>query len=84
MMFRKLAATGAVVAVFAAAPALAWQCPADMAAIDRALEQSPAVSEETLAEARELRNRGEELHEEGRHADSVAVLAEAKELLGLE
>lgn len=61
----------------------AGQCPADMAAIDAAL-QSAQLSEEDKAKVMELRAKGEELHESGNHGESVATLAEAKAILGIE
>lgn len=66
-----------------ATPAFAFQCPADMAAIDEAL-QTAALSEEQKQRVQELRAEGERLHEEGRHQESVDTLAQAKDLLGLE
>ena len=69
-------------ALFLAAPAIAGQCPADMAKIDAALE-SASRSEADMAKVKELRALGEEQHEAGDHAASVATLAEAKEMLGV-
>ena len=66
-----------------ATPAFAFQCPADMAAIDEAL-QTAALSEEQKQRVQELRAEGERLHEEGRHQESVDTLAQAKDLLGIE
>lgn len=63
-------------------PALAFQCPADMAAIDSALETA-SLSEEDLAKVKELRATGEAEHAAGNHQASVDALAEAKKLLGL-
>ncbi len=65
------------------ATAYAGQCPADMAAIDAAL-QTAELSEADKAKVMELRAKGEELHEAGNHGDSVATLAEAKAILGIE
>lgn len=67
-----------------AAPALAFQCPSDIAAIDAALAAGPDLSEEQLAEVQELRDKGEERHQAGEHAESVETLAEAKAILGIE
>jgi hypothetical protein len=67
----------------AAAPAFAFQCPADMAAIDAALATA-SLSAEDLARVQDLRARGEALHSSGDHQASVDALAEAKKLLGLE
>ncbi len=69
-------------ALLLAAPAVAGQCPMDMQKIDAALE-SASLSEAEMAKVRELRALGEEQHEAGNHAASVATLAEAKEILGV-
>mgnify|MGYP000359715876 CR=1 FL=1 len=66
-----------------AAPAFAFQCPADMAAIDAALADG-SLSEADMAKVQELRAQGEELHASGDHQASVDALAEAKMLLGIE
>ena len=75
-----------VAAAFSAAlfvaPAWAFQCPADMAAIDAAIA-SASLSAEDLAKVQELRARGEEEHAAGNHDASVATLAEAKTMLGI-
>lgn len=65
-----------------ALPAQAFQCPADMAAIDAALA-SANLSAEDLAKVQELRARGEELHAAGDHQASVDALAEARAILGI-
>jgi hypothetical protein len=67
---------------FLASPALAFQCPADMAAIDAAL-QTASLSAEDLARVKELRAMGEAEHAAGNHQASVDALAEAKKLLGI-
>ncbi|WP_435259728.1 hypothetical protein ACSBLW_08225 [Thioclava sp. FR2] len=65
-----------------AAPAFAFHCPADMAAIDAALPNA-SLSEADLAKVKELRAKGEELHAAGDHQGSVDALAEAMKLLGI-
>lgn len=72
----------AVFLALLAAPALAFQCPADMAAIDAALETA-TLSDADLAKVKELRALGESEHAAGNHQASVDALAEAKEILGL-
>ena len=67
---------------FLAAPAFAFQCPADMKAIDAALETA-TLNEADLARVKELRATGEAEHAAGNHQASVDALAEAKKLLGL-
>lgn len=68
------------------AVAAAGSCPLLMNDIDAALND-PAVqerlSDEQLAEARQLRQQGEEAHKAGDHAASVEALARAKEVLGI-
>jgi hypothetical protein len=64
-------------------PAVASQCPSDMSKIDAAV-QTAQLSDEDKAKVMELRARGEELHEAGKHAESVETLAEAKKMLGIE
>ncbi|WP_101067648.1 hypothetical protein [Roseovarius salinarum] len=66
-----------------AAPAMAGQCPMDMAKIDAAMETAE-LSEARMAEVKALRAEGEALHEAGDHAASVETLAKAKEMLGVE
>jgi len=36
-----------------------------------------------MTKVKELRAKGEQLHKEGKHADSMAALGEAKKLIGL-
>ncbi|HWA50097.1 MAG TPA: hypothetical protein VG742_17630 [Dongiaceae bacterium] len=65
-------------------PALANSCPTHVQAIDAALAANPnSASPEDLAKAKELRDEGEKLHQEGKHAESMATLAEAEKLLGI-
>lgn len=68
----------------AAAPALAFQCPADMAEIDAAIAANPQISAADLEQAKVLRAEGEALHAAGNHQASVDTLAQAKALLGLQ
>lgn len=65
------------------APAVASQCPQDMAAIDKAM-QSAKLSDAKKAEVMELRQKGEEQHKAGEHAASVKTLGEAKQILGIQ
>lgn len=68
----------------AAAPAFAFQCPADMARIDEALAANPQLSEDQLAQVQSLRAEGEALHDAGDHQGSVDKLQEALAILGAE
>lgn len=65
-----------------AGPALAFQCPADIAKIDAALETAN-LTDEQKAQVMELRDEGEQLHSSGQHQASVDTLAQAKEILGI-
>lgn len=81
MIYRiPLAALAATILL--ALPAQAFQCPADMAAIDEALA-SASLSAEDLARVTELRAEAEQSHAAGQHQASVDALAEAKALLGI-
>ncbi len=73
----------AVALALAATPALAYHCPADMAAIDEAL-QTASLSAEDLARVQELRAKGEEEHVAGDHDAAVESLGEAMGILGIE
>ena len=77
----KILATSALI-IALATPGLAFQCPADMAAIDAAIENA-TLGEEDMARVKELRATGEAEHKAGNHQASVDALAEAKALLGL-
>ncbi|WP_424980508.1 hypothetical protein [Leisingera sp. S232] len=79
----KLSTLAAVLCLLAS-PALAGQCPADMAKIDAAIVAGTSLSDADLATVQELRAEGQSLHDGGDHASSVAILAEAKRLLGIE
>lgn len=69
--------------VLIAAPAFAFQCPADMAKIDEVLAAGTTLSEEQLAEVNALRAEGETLHASGDHQASVDALHKAMEILGI-
>lgn len=75
--------TTATALVLLAAPLWAGQCPMDMSKIDEAL-QTASLSEADMATVKALRAEGEAQHQAGDHAASVATLAEAKGLLGIE
>lgn len=66
-----------------AAPAFAGECPANMAAIDEAL-QTASLDAAQMDEVTALRASGEEKHNAGDHAGSMEDLAKAKEILGVE
>lgn len=68
-------------AAVVSAPLLAMHCPADMARIDAQLENDPPSDPAVLEQVRDLRQQGEELHQAGKHTESVEVLGRALELL---
>lgn len=63
--------------------ALAFHCPADMKKIDAALANGSDIDATQMKAVKELRTTGEELHNSGKHYASVAVLAEAMQILGM-
>lgn len=72
----------AVTLVSFASIALAFSCPGEMKAIDAALPKAKLDAKQS-AEVRKLRAEGEQLHKQGKHAESMAALGRAKGLLGL-
>jgi hypothetical protein len=66
--------------LIAATPALARHCPADMAAIDKALPTTQ-ISAADKQKVMELRKQGEDLHKAGNHPESERLLDQAKKLL---
>jgi len=67
-------------------PAWAHTCPALMSDIDQALgdeEKVSQLSEDDLARVKELREQGEQYHNDGEHDQSEEALNEAKEILGV-
>lgn len=80
-MLRKSLAI-ALVAFAISGPAVASQCPKDMAAIDEALKTAN-LSDADKAKVMELRAKGEEQHKAKDHAGSVETLGQAKKMLGL-
>lgn len=76
----------ALVLMAFSASAWAHMCPALMSDIDQALEDEEKVaqlSEDELAQVRELREQGEQYHNDGDHDQSEDVLNQAKEILGV-
>lgn len=80
----KVFVLAAALATFAATPAFAYHCPADMAQIDAALAQNPSLPADQMAEVRSLRAEGEQLHKAGNHDQSIEVLTQAKQILGIQ
>jgi hypothetical protein len=71
-----------VASMFAASLAFAHGCPGEMKKIDTALP-SAKLSQADASKVKDLRAKGEELHKSGKHSESMAVLADAKKLLGI-
>ena len=68
--------------VLASSAALAFHCPKDMKQIDAALPKAK-LSSAQMAEVKQLRADGEQLHKAGKHQESVDTLAKAKKMLGI-
>lgn len=71
-----------VALAFASSLAIAGSCPKEMKAIDAALPGAK-LSAAQAAEVKKLRADGEQLHKDGKHADSLAALGKAKGILGI-
>lgn len=67
---------------FSVGTAFAHGCPGEMKAIDAKLP-SVKLDPAQMSKVKELRAKGEQLHKEGKHTESMAALAEAKKLVGL-
>ena len=65
-----------LITVFLAGTALAGQCPSLVSQIDQQL-QSAQLDGEAEASIKALRDQGESLHSQGKHAESVKVLKKA-------
>lgn len=74
----------ASIGLLAAGNAFAFHCPMDMQKIDQALKAKPMLGAEQLTEVKRLRAEGESLHNQGRHPESVEVLARAMKILSIE
>lgn len=62
--------------------AYASSCPKHMKAIDAALPKAKLTAAQ-LADVKKYRAEGEKLHKEGNHTDSMATLAKAERILGI-
>ena len=71
-----------VALAFASSLAIAGSCPKEMKAIDAALPGAK-LSAAQAAEVKKLHADGEQLHKDGKHADSLAALGKAKGILGI-
>jgi hypothetical protein len=72
-----------VALLLATSVAVAVHCPAGMRKIDEALAQNPQLTAEQVAGVRKYRAEGEELHNAGRHQESVDTLAKALKILAM-
>ena len=79
MKLRMLAVAAAL--VLFSAPALAFHCPSDIAKIDKVLAAGPNMRADKIAEVKALRDKGESLHNAGKHGKAVATLAQALDIL---
>jgi hypothetical protein len=70
----------AVSLALASSVAVAHNCPNEMKAIDAALPKAK-LSDAQAAQVKKLRAEGETLHKEGKHAESMKALGEAKGIL---
>ncbi len=71
-----------VVLALSAGAAFAHGSPGEMKAIEAKLP-SVKLAEPQMSKVKELRAKGEQLHKDGKHGESMAALGEAKKLLGL-
>jgi hypothetical protein len=78
----KALAVATILAIGLASPSFAAHCPKDMSKIEAALKTA-TVDDATKKKITDLYNKGKAEHEAGKHADSVATLAEAMKLLGI-
>jgi len=79
MMITRSLIAAAILVVFSA-PALAFHCPADVKAIDKALPKSSLTAAQKT-EVMKLRDEGEAQHNAGKHQDAVNTLAKAMRII---
>jgi hypothetical protein len=72
----------ALALLLSASVSFAHNCPNEMKAIDAALPEAKLDPKQT-AEVKKLRAEGEQLHNSGKHDESMAALGKAKDILGL-
>jgi len=72
------------IGLLVAGNAFAFHCPQDMKKIDQALAAKPALSAAQLVEVKQLRAEGGNLHQQGRHQESVDTLAKAMKILNIQ
>ncbi len=67
----------------ASGAAFAGNCPVEMKAIDAKLATKPTIAAADMTKVQTLRADGERFHKEGKHAESMKALGDAKKILGL-
>jgi hypothetical protein len=72
----------ALVLALSMGSAFAHGCPGEMKAIDAKLPAAKLDAAQ-MTKVKDLRAKGEQLHKDGKHAESMAALAEAKKMVGL-
>jgi Ni/Co efflux regulator RcnB len=73
----------AALATFAASPVLAHNCPNEVSKIDQALKRA-SLSAADQQKVSELRDKGENEHKTGKHAEATKTLGEAKAILKIQ
>ncbi len=71
----------ALVLSLSAGAVWAHGCPGEMRAVDARMPAAKLDAAQ-MTRVKDLRAQGERLHQEGKHTESMAALAEAKKLLG--
>ncbi len=66
----------------AAGAAMAHGCPGEMKAIDAKMPAAKLDAAQ-MTKVKDLRQKGEQFHKDGKHTESMAALGEAKKILGL-
>ena len=71
-------ALAAAIVLFAATPALAEECAAELTKVDAALAAGPKLTADKLMEAEKLRDQGEDLCDAGKKNESLTALKQAR------
>ena len=67
-----------------ATPALAGQCPQQMAALDQHIQQHGSMLKpDQLSRVKQLRTQAEAEHKAGRHEQSLQALRQARQAMGM-
>ena len=79
-----LTAVGLTAAALVSTPALANQCPKQIAALDDMLSQHGSMlSADQLAKVRQLRAKAEADHKAGRHKEAMEDVSQAHQAMGM-